>query len=113
MAGRAKSAGKFGLQLRDTSVKVKELAALVAMEVVMMLLSRNFVTGRVSGKRYHLQPFLGHQSLNIPIYRGNSQSRMMEPGSFQSLVRRERPVIFKKRLADRCFLFCIASFHCC
>jgi hypothetical protein len=30
----------------------------------------------------------------------------------QRLVRREWPVIFEKRLADCCFLFCIALFHC-
>ena len=111
MSRSAKSARKLGLHLGDTSFEVKELAALIAMEVVVVFLSRKFVSVRISGNRHNLQPFLCYKSLNVAIHGGNSQPWMMEPGGLQSLVWREWPLILEKSLSDRRLLLCVAFLH--
>jgi hypothetical protein len=113
MPGRAKSSGELGLHLCDASFEIEKLAALVAMEMVVMILSRDFISVGISGKRYDPQPLLGYQVLDVAVYRGNAQPRMMALGRQENLGWRQRPVCLPKSRANCRFLPCVALFHRC
>jgi len=111
MPGRPEALWKLRRYRRHASLKVKNFAALIAMEMIVMGLARNLVAGCLTGNLYRLQPFLFNEILNVPIDRGDSEAAMTEPGGFQSLIRRQRPVCIEERLTNRRFLFCIAPLH--
>jgi len=111
MPGGAKPLRKFEFRRRKAPLQVKNLAARIAMEVVVMLLAGHFVARCITGDIYRLQPFLTHQILNVSIDRGNSQASMMTPGSFQSFFGRQRSVRLEECLTNRRLLSCIALFH--
>jgi hypothetical protein len=111
MPGGAKSFWKFELCWRKATIQVKNFAAPIAMEVVVMLLARHFVASCIAGNLHGLQPPLVHEILNVPIDRCDSETSVMAPGAFQSFIRGQRPVHLEECLTDRRFLSCIALFH--
>ena len=111
MSGDTKPFRKFEFRRRKASLQVKNLAARIAMEVVMMFFAGYFVAGFIARHVHRLQPFFYHQILNISIDRGDSEASMMTPGGLESLIRSQRSVRFDECLADRRLLSCIALFH--
>jgi len=111
MPSGAKPLREFEFRRRKAPLEVKNLAARIAMEVVVMFLAGYFVARYITRDIYRLQPFLTHQILNVPVDRGNSQASVMAPGAFQSFIRRQRPVHLEECLTDRRLLSCIALFH--
>ena len=111
MPGGAKPLRKFEFCWREATIQVKNFAATIAVEVVMMLLARHFVASFIAGNLHGLEPSLVHQILNVSIDRCDSKASVMASGAFQSFIRGQRPVHLEECLTDRRLLSCIALFH--
>jgi hypothetical protein len=86
VAGRAKASRQFRFHLSDAPFQFEELAAAIAMKMMVVLLSRNLVTGRIAGNLNGLKPAFLDQTLNIPVYGRNSKRRMMALRSFERFI---------------------------
>lgn len=88
-----------------------ELAAIVAMEMVMMFLAGNLVAGRVTWNLNRSQPVIFDQRFDIAIDSRDSQTAMMPLRGCQRLFQRERSIGLAECLADRVFLSCVPDSH--
>lgn len=111
MPGDAKPLRKFEFCWRKATIQVKNFAAPIAVEVVVMLLARHFVASCIAGNLHGLQPSLVHEILNVPVDRCNSKASVMTSGAFQSFIRGQRPVHLDECLTNRRLLSCVALFH--
>jgi len=98
--GCAKTLGQFWLALHSASFEVVQLAALVALEVMMMLFAGHFVARRVARYFDRLQPSFLHQRLDVSVHRGNSNAWVVLLGQSQRFFRRQRPTGFCKSLSN-------------
>lgn len=108
--GLAKATRQFRLERRNTSFEFIQLFTSVALEVVVMLFPSYFISRRMAGNLYRLQPALIHQGLNVSIDRSLAECRVMTLRSLQNLVRREWPIGFDKGVADGRLLPCVDLF---
>jgi hypothetical protein len=111
MAGCTEAARELRLEW-DAPVKFIQLSALIALEMMVMIFSSNFISRRITGNLYRLQPALIHERLNVSINRSLAESRVITLRPLQNFVWREWPVGFDEGIADGCLLPCIdLSFH--
>lgn len=74
--------------LKNTPLQVVQLAAFIALEMMMMPLVGKLVTGGIPGDNHSPQPTFPRQLLDIAVYRGDPQRRVMLPRRLQDLFGR-------------------------
>lgn len=115
MAGHAKAARKLRTEAEIAAFQLKDLAAAVTTEVVMMRLAGHFVPKRLTGHRHRGEPIALQQRSNVSVDRGYAQTADLSLCGTKHLFRREWSVCPLKRFANRSFLTCVArlSRQCC
>jgi hypothetical protein len=111
VAGRAKSSGQFRPDLGYASLQFVELPALIALEVMMVLLTSDLIARGIARHFDRPEPSFFNQRLNISIHRSDPERRMVTLRFFQGLFRRQRPVGSSECLSNRSFLSCVPLFH--
>lgn len=92
MSTHGEAAIRQPLDFRNVPTELKDSAALLAMEVVMVRLAGRLVNRPHPGKIYGHKPTLLEEGLNRAIHRGNSQTARLGPRSFKNLRRGKRPL---------------------
>lgn len=111
MTSGMKSTGKTGLDLLHATFEFIKLAAIVALEMVMVLLAGNLVAGRITGNLNRCQPAIFDQRFDVAINRGNSQTAMALLRGRQGFFQRERSISLSECPADRVLLSCMPDVH--
>ena len=111
MTGRAEATWETWFYLLYAAFELIELAAIIAMEVVMMLLAGHLIAGRVSRNLDRGQPLIFDQCFDVAVNSGNSQTAMMPLRRRQCFLQRERSISLAECLADGIFLSCVTDIH--
>jgi hypothetical protein len=112
VAGCPEAARQLRLERRNTSLKLIQFFALIALKVMVMLFPRYFISGRIAWDFNGFEPAFLNQGLDVAIDRGFAEGWMTMLRSLQHFIWRERPVGFKEGIADRGLLPCLnLSFH--
>ena len=77
MTGGMEPAGKTGFNLLHAAFEFIQLAAILAMEMMMMLLAGNFVPRGVPWDLNRSQPAIFYQCLDVAVNGGNSKTAMV------------------------------------
>ena len=104
-------AGKPGLDLLHAVFEFIELAAIVAVEVMMVLFTGNLVPRGVTWDLNRSQPPIFDQCFDVAIDGGNSQAPMVLLRRCQSFFQGKRPISLTKCPADGVFLSCVPAVH--
>lgn len=108
MAGDPEAAGKLGVGVKIATFELKDLAAAVTAEVVMMGLSGNLVAQRLTRHGDRGEPVALEQSTDVSIDSSDAEAGNLRLSCGQHLLRRERPVGTLKCFTDCSFLACIS-----
>ena len=92
MAGHAEAVGKLGLHVDAATLQLEELAALVALEVMVMLFARDLVACGVAGNVDGSQPLFLNQEVNVAVDRCDRKAVHLLLREAQGLVVRERAI---------------------
>jgi len=91
------AAWKLPLDFQTTPFHLKDFAAIIAVEMMMMLFAGNLVTGRLPGDFHGHQPLIVNQGSNVAINRSDADSFNELLSIVKSLFRRKRPASKEKR----------------
>jgi hypothetical protein len=111
MPSRLESFWKFRHCRRHTSLKVKNLATGIALEVVMMFLACHLVAGCLAGNLYRLQPAFGDQCLDVSINGRDSEGWVTQLRTLPDFFCGERSISFCECLPNGRFLPCLSLIH--
>ena len=109
MAGALKAARKPGLDLHIATLQLKEFAAFVAPEVVMMLLASYFVATWAARDRDRRQPVVRQQRVDVAVDGGEAQAFYLLLSKLQCFFVRERPIRLGEGIANSVFLSSVSS----
>ncbi len=112
VAGGSEAAREIGLELNPAAFKFKQLAALIALEVVVMVFSGDLIACGVSGHGDGGQPAFFDQLMNGAVNRGNGEAEHILLGESERLLVREGTVGGEECSANRFFLSGVAELHC-
>ncbi len=90
---------------------LKHLAAISAMEMVVMLLARNFVPSSFTGQFHRHQPRFVHQRADGSVDRGDAQALNLVLRHFANLFGRKRTLCFQEHVANGSTLLGVS--YCC
>ena len=111
VAGGSEAGREIGLEFNAATFKFKELAALIALEVVVMVFAGDLIASGVSGHSDGDQPAFFDQLMNGAIDRGNGQAEHILLGESERLVVREGTVGGEECGANGFFLSGVAKLH--
>jgi hypothetical protein len=86
MSGGTEPAGDLWFEGRNATLKLIQLSAPVALEMMMMFFARHFVSSGITRDFDRLQPSLVDQRLNIAIHGSDTKGRVMALRPFQNFV---------------------------
>jgi hypothetical protein len=104
MAHILEASRQLRLKLNGAALQLMQSAACIALEVMMMLFSGNFVASGVTRNLDTREPFFLNQHVDVPVDRRNTQRLHLLLRKNESFIRRQRPVGNYKGRADRFFL---------
>ena len=108
VAGGAEASGELGAALGDAAFEVVELAALVALEMMMVGFAGQLVAGGVAGELDGLQPAFLHERLDVSVDGGDAERRMVLLGGAENFFGRERTPGRCEGFADGGLLPCVS-----
>jgi len=92
MARRAEAAWQLRLHLHGTSLHLEDLAASVAVKMMVVLFTGHLVSRRLTGNLHRSQPFVLDQRSDVPVHGRNADPFDLFLGVGKGLLRRERSV---------------------
>lgn len=108
MAGHLKSTRRLRHNRPRAAAQLKHPAALAAVEVMVVRLTRQLVTCRLAGQRDWIEPSLGQQRFDIPVHGGDAQRFIVALRGAQRLLGRKRAICLNEGIADGLLLARVA-----
>lgn len=91
MTGCPEASGQSWLDSGNAPVQVVQLAAIVALEVMVMRFAGDLVSRGIARHFDGLQPSFLNQRLDVPVNGGNAEGGVKPLRGFQRLFRGQRP----------------------
>ena len=107
MAGDAEAPWESGVSVELAALQLKDFAAAVAAEVVVMSFSGDLIPQGFARHGNGCKPVILQQRADVAIYGGDTQTFNLGLRRTQYLFRGKWPVCPLKCFADRCFLACV------
>ncbi len=111
VAGGSEAAREIGLELNAAAFKFKQLPALIALEVMVMVFAGDLIASGVSGHGDGDQPAFFGQLMNGAIDRGNGEAEHILLGESERFLVREGTIGGEECGANRFFLSGVAKLH--
>jgi hypothetical protein len=108
---RGESARQLRFGFRDAALQIKEPSAGVAMEVMMMLLPREFIASRLSRNLNGNKPPFVNQAQNIAVDGGDPDCWMVFHRSLEHFIGRQRSIRLFKGTPDGGLLLRVPLIH--